>query len=122
VNKTNKRENKVGDVWFSNDDKSPAFFWVAGVTQDTLTFLTIARQEEYLGEENGKLKYRVKPLFNFDSKQSTPYKLSSNITVYPPLRIQGFMKRNCGQSKEVIGHGSLKLRPFEAREGLTKLV
>lgn len=114
-----KQVNKVGDVWFSSNRHIPEFFWVAGVTQDTLTFLTIARQEEYLGEENGQSKYRVKPLFDFDSKQQAPYRLNKNITVYQPTRIQGFMKRNRGQRKEVIIHGSMSLRSYNPSDELT---
>jgi hypothetical protein len=51
----------VGKLWVTTNREPPVFFWVAGTTALTTTFLTVARQSERVGKEKGKEKYLHTP-------------------------------------------------------------
>src|SRR6185369_12732866 len=88
VNKSS--EFKIGQWWYSQKGKEVArFYQVCNETTATVSFLTVATKAECIGDSQAFL---LTPTMDFDSTKSVPYQVG-NVTVYPPTKIQGFMKR-----------------------------
>ena len=109
-------EFSIGQWWYlRNGDEIPIFYQVCNETTATVSFITVACKAQRIGNSQ---YFALTPTMDFDSTKSTPYQVSGNVTIYPPIKTHGFMKRKPKRYKGYLEHSDHGIKPLMSTDKL----